>query len=103
MIEDIYQGHDVSSRYHALEPTKKMVACMITCARLANQLDNCKPDMPPESLKFVGRFLQKVDHENALVAVRSQIQVERIVKFNLDEHDDWQSLHAISKKVSGQP
>ena len=38
LIEDIYQGRDVSTRYNALEPTKKLVACMITCARLANQL-----------------------------------------------------------------
>lgn len=101
MVEDIYNGKDVASRYNVLEPTKKLVACMITCARLATQLDQT-PDVssPPPSVKFVGKFLQKVSYENVLVAVRSQIQIERLVKFNLDEHPEWeQVLSKINKQV----
>jgi hypothetical protein len=101
MIEDVYTGKDVSVRYNALEPTKKLVACMITCARLAAQLDDCKdPEKPPVSAKHVGKFLQKVSYENVLVAVRSQIQIDRLVKFNLDEHPDWEVvLNKIGKAV----
>lgn len=100
MIEEIYQGKDVSSRYNVLEPTKKLVACMITCARLATQLDSSKIDEQPVSIKHVGKFLQKVSFENVLVAVRSQIQIDRLVKFNLDEHPDWeQVLSKINKSV----
>src|SRR5581483_7171667 len=101
LVEDIYRGQDVSSRYNALEPTKKLVACMIACARLANQLDQAKTpsDLPP-SVKHVGKFLQKVPQENVLVAVRSQIQIDRLVRFNLDEHPDWeQVLNRINKQV----
>jgi len=102
LIEDIYQGRDVISRYNALEPTKKLVACMITCARLANQLDQAKEQEPPVSLKHVGKFLTKVSYENVLVAVRSQIQIERLVKWNLDEHPEWeQVLSKINKQVEG--
>lgn len=100
MIEDIYNGKDVSTRFAALEPTKKLVACMITCARLATQLDQAEEDKQPQSVKHVGKFLQKVSYENVLVAVRSQIQIDRIVKFNLDEHPEWeQVLNKINKKV----
>jgi hypothetical protein len=100
MIEDIFQGRDVIARYNVLEPTKKLVACMITCARLANQLDQAPESELPPSVRFVGRFLQKVSYENVLVAVRSQVQIERLVKFNLDEHPDWeQVLNKINKQV----
>jgi hypothetical protein len=100
MIEDIYQGRDVSGRYNTLEPTKKLVACMITCARLATQLDQANENEPPQSIKHVGKFLQKVSYENVLVAVRSQIQIDRLVKFNLDEHPDWEHvLNKINKQV----
>lgn len=100
MIEDIYQGRDVSGRYNTLEPTKKLVACMITCARLATQLDQANENGPPQSIKHVGKFLQKVSYENVLVAVRSQIQIDRLVKFNLDEHPEWeQVLNKINKQV----
>ncbi len=100
MIEDVYQGKDVSGRYNALEPTKKLVACMITCARLATQLDQANENEPPQSIKHVGKFLQRVSYENVLVAVRSQIQIDRLVKFNLDEHPDWEHvLNKINKQV----
>ena len=100
MVEDIYNGKDVHVRYNTLEPTKKIVACMITCARFANQLDKVEGNELPPSVKFVGKFLNKVSHENVLVAVRSQVQIERLVKFNLDEHPDWsQVLGRINKEV----
>jgi hypothetical protein len=100
MIDDIFRGVDITNRYQPLEPTKKLVACMITCARLANMLDQAGPENPPPAIKNVGRFLQKVSYENVLVAVRSQIQVERLVDFSLDEHEDWaQVLNKINKHV----
>jgi len=100
MIEKVYQGENVSDVYNILEPTKKLVACMITCARLATQLDQADENEPPVSVKHVGKFLQRVSYENVLVAVRSQIQIERLVKFNLDEHPDWADvLNLINKQV----
>ncbi len=100
MIEDIYEGKDVSSRYNPMAPTKKLVACMITCARLATQLDQSNENEPPPSIKHVGKFLQRVSYENVLVAVRSQIQIDRLVQFNLDEHPDWEEvLNKIKKQV----
>jgi hypothetical protein len=102
LIEDIYHGKDISSKFNTLEPTKKLVACMITCARLANQLDESKSDKPPASVAHVGKFLQKVPYENALVAIISQIQIGRLIQFELDEHPDWeQVLSKINKSLDG--
>lgn len=99
MVEDIYAGRDVAAKYNSLEPSKKLIGCMIACARFAALLDQVEGDLPP-SVKSVGKFLNKVSHENVLVAVRSQIQIERLVKYNLDEHPDWaQVLGRINKEV----
>jgi hypothetical protein len=100
LIEQVFMGHDISHEYKKLEPTKKLVAVMIVCARLANQLDQSTEDKVPESVKYVGKFLQKVDHEHVLVGVRSQLQVNRLFKFNLDEHPDWENtLSMVNKRV----
>jgi hypothetical protein len=102
MIDEIYQGKDVSDKFNKLEPTKRLVGSMIACARLAGQLDNHKGKDLPKSVDHMGKFLQKISYENVLVAVRSQIQLERIIKFALDEHAEWEGvLNKINKKVSG--
>ena len=102
MIENVFQGKDVTAQYKALEPTKQLVASMITCARLASQLDTSSVAELPAGVKHVGKFLQKVSFENVLVAVRSQITIDRLVKFNLDEHPEWeQVLSKINKRVDG--
>lgn len=100
MVEAIYAGKDVTAAYAPLEPTKKVVACMIACSRLASELDQIEGTELPPSVKHMGKFLNKVSYENVLVAVRSQVQIERLVKFNLDEHPDWaQVLGRINKEV----
>jgi hypothetical protein len=101
MIEKIFEGKDIHNEYRLLEPTKQLVACMITCSRLAGQLDNAPKGETPPAVKNVGKFLQKVTQEYVLVAVRSQIQIDRIVLFNLDEHPEWEAvLSKINKEVS---
>jgi hypothetical protein len=101
MVQNIYLGKDVSVAYNKLQPSKQIVACMITCARLAAQLDEVKDikNLPP-SINYVGKFLADVTYENVLVAVRSQVQIDRLVRFNLDEHPDWSIvLSRINKEV----
>lgn len=102
MVDDIYNGKDVSGKYASLEPSKRLVATMIACARFAAQLDQVDQVTKelPASVKHMGKFLNKVSHENVLVAVRSQILIERLVQYNLDEHPDWaQVLGRINKEV----
>jgi len=101
MVNAVYEGRDISKDYKKLTPSEQLICCMIVCARMATQLDeNVKGQIPPTA-KHVGKFLQNVTFENVLVAVRSQIQLSRIVNFNLDEHPDWAPvLPAVSKKIT---
>jgi hypothetical protein len=101
-INNLYHGKDIFDEYEVLEPTKKLVACMIACSRLATHLDQSAPSEPPPALRHVGRFLDKVSYENVLVAIRSQIQIARIVKFTLDDHPDWSMvLKRVGETVDG--
>lgn len=100
MVERVYKGENISTEYIALDPSQQLITCMIACARLANHLDQVTSDVPPPALKLMGRFLQYVSHENVLAAVRSQVTIERIVQFNLDENQDWQDIMSrINKTV----
>lgn len=101
MIEKIFNGESVSNDYDDLPPTKKLVACMIVCARLAAQLDEGDENKYPYSIGSVGKFLQKVPYENLLISVRSQITLDRMSKFSIDEHPDWKPcLQALKSSVS---
>lgn len=100
MVEDIFKGKDVSKKYDAMETTKKLVATMITCARFATSLDKLKDGEKCPDMKPVGKFLQFVSKENVLVAVRSQIQIERLIKHSLDDQPEWKPfLEKINKAV----
>lgn len=89
MIDDIFSGKEVVDRYNKLEPAKKLVASMITCARFAAQLDSSGGKVPA-SAKHVGNFLQKAAYETTLISVRSQINIERIIQYSLDELPEWE-------------
>jgi hypothetical protein len=100
MVELVFEGKEVGAKYKPLEPSKKLVACMIVCARLAAQLDGSDGKKLPDSVQHVGKFLTNVAHENVLVSVRSQIQIERLVKHSLDEAPHWKDvLSKINKAV----
>jgi len=101
LIERIFNGENVADEYNSLEPTKKLVACMITCARFANKLDEAGAGNMPKCWKNVGTFLQMVESENTLISVRSQIQIERIIRHNLDDVDFWKKIiSSINEKVN---
>jgi hypothetical protein len=102
LIDEIYKGKDVSDKFNKLEPTKRLVGSMIACARMANVLDSHKGGDLPKSVDHMGKFLQKISPENVLVAVRSQIQLSRIITHSLDEHPEWEGvLNSINKRISG--
>lgn len=89
-IEQLFNGMSITSVYKSWDPSKKLIAAMIICARLATQLDGGK--YPPELLKHIGKFLQNAPPEHVIVAVRSQITVKRIVKFHLEDHPEWDPI-----------
>jgi len=97
MVDSIFKGEDQLHKFDGLEPTKKLVTCMIVCARLANQLDQLTDKQElPKSVNYVGSFLGKIkSYENSLVAVRTQISIDRLLNHNMDEVPEWD--HVIKK------
>jgi hypothetical protein len=103
IIEKIMKGEEVNG-FRNLEQSKQMVACMIVCARLSRIIDEMKPSQKdkPGVARTVANFLKTVDPEMALIAVRSQIGLERVVNSGLDEEPEWDTiLRDIAKRVNG--
>jgi hypothetical protein len=101
MVENLFHGKKIIDKYNKLEPGKQIVACMIACSRLAAELDSAKDAKNlPKSADYVAKFLLDVTYEHVLVSVRSCIQIERLVNYNLDANPDWDLLLSrISKEV----
>jgi hypothetical protein len=105
IVEKIIKGENVPG-FSNLEPSKQMVACMITCARLAREVDvllekKKKGEFPPMA-NTIGNFIKDVDPEMALISVRSQIGLERMVNSQLDETPVWDGiLRNIVSRVNG--
>lgn len=101
LVEQIYRGNDVRKEYSAMEPSKKLVTCMIACARLATMLDNKKAT--DDVITNVGKFLgsKSVSFENILVSIRSQLTLDRLMENNIDTHAAWEpTLDQLNKKMS---
>jgi hypothetical protein len=94
MVDKIYRNEDVSHEYRGLEPTKKLVICMIVCARLASLLDQGANKASKAAITHVGNFLNNVSPELLLISVRSQIQLERVMKHKMDDHPAWEPFLA---------
>jgi hypothetical protein len=107
IVEKVMRGEDIKG-FDDLEPSKRCVACMIVCSRLARILDenaeknkNKKKDARelPRETETVARFLRKVDPELALVSIRSQIGLDRTVDMDLDRSPEFD---AILRELSGR-
>lgn len=92
MIEKIFKGEKFESEFKKLEPSKQMVASMIVCARLARKLDDCKEGTAPKETQTISKFMNLIDSEMALIAIRSQIGLVRTVAHGLDEAPGWSEL-----------
>lgn len=101
MVEDIYAGKNVYSKYNAMEPSKQVITAMIVCARFAAQLDEQKGKDVPASAPAVGKFLNKISNEMVLISVRSQVQLDRLVKFSLDDQPEWAPIFERIQKAIG--
>jgi len=107
IVEKVMRGEGIKG-FDDLEPSKRCVACMIVCSRLARILDESaeknkgkKKDSRelPRETETVARFLRNVDPELALVSIRSQIGLDRTVDMDLDASPEFD---AILKELSGR-
>lgn len=101
LVNRVFEGYDVKNEWSGLTPTEKLYTTVIICGRLATQLDAVpktdlidplKKSQPPETLHYVGKFMQYAGDENVLIAVRQQLQLPRIVRWGLDTIPSWEGL-----------
>jgi hypothetical protein len=101
-VEKIMRGEKVPE-FTKYEPTKKLVVCMIMCARLAAELDKLGDKQKgtdkielTEEVKFssdnVAKFLIDIDPEQALISMRGQIGAKRVMDFSLYGNPHWDKL-----------
>src|ERR1019366_82092 len=104
VIEKIMKGEKIKD-FSNLEQGKQVVATMIACSRLSHLLDAMKESKKkelPKEVEHVGSFLSDVDPEIALISVRSQIGLERVVSSGIDEYPTFDSLlKQIAKRIKG--
>lgn len=108
LVDKIFNDVSVTKQYNELEPSKKLVACMIVCNRLANKIDAMTDDANDnnnketnKSIEYVGKFLKKVTSEMRYICMRSQLQFKRIYKANLLERDNWKEIIEEEKSKIG--
>ncbi len=101
-VERIMKG-DIPDDFSKLNPTKQLVACMIVCARASREIDKLgKTDYHPV-LDTIGRFLQTVDAEMALISIRSQIGLPKLIASNYSKHKDFDAvLEHLQKRLFGK-
>lgn len=102
LIEEIFKGKDIKAKFRTLEPSKQLIGTMIACSRLCSLMDTeeMKSKKLADGIANVGKFFKYVPSENILIAVRSQITIDRLVKFNLDEHPEWEeTINKINKQT----
>ena len=101
IVERIMKGQEVKG-FKDLEMSKQMVCGMIVCSRLARLLDNMKNKELPKETENVAKFIKVLDPEMALISVRSQIGLERVVNSGLDEEKSFDViLREVAKRING--
>lgn len=97
LIDKIFQGTNVTHEYEKLDPSKQLVASMIVLGRLASILSSSDKDRANFLLPKIGAFLNCVAPENIIASVRSQLTVNNIIKYKLDDNEDWKKIVDISR------
>jgi hypothetical protein len=93
IVDRIMAGEDYKSEWKKLSPTEKLYTTVIVCGRFSTELDANTPATPPNKLiKTVGKFMQQAGYENVLASVRQVLSIKRVIRYNLDEHKDWEGL-----------
>lgn len=102
VVEKIFKGQIVTKDFEKMERTKQIVCAMIACARLATKIDDAGEGKYPEVAGTIAKFLLGIESEIALIAARSQINLDRLIMHGLDEEPNWSKLlDRINDRIAG--
>jgi hypothetical protein len=94
MVNNIMVGEKVD--LYNLSYSNQIMIATLLCYKLANSLDHTGEDPRRRDVYIdnVGMALKDVEPEVFLITVRKCIQIDRIVRHNLDEHPSWSDTFA---------
>jgi RecA/RadA recombinase len=102
LVEKVFEGKNINKEFNKLDPSKQFIVAMVVCSRLSNHLDSAwtefrkthEKGIPPfpKSLAIVGKFLTSIDQEKAFVAIRTQVQRQRMMDWDLVEAPVWKDI-----------
>jgi len=105
IVDKLMSGKDIINEFKALSTTEQLIITMIVCSRCATEMDSCTDSKLSASadnvLKNSAKLLSHnaVSPEYCLIAVRSQLKVQRLIKFELDSHEFGKVLSKVRQKV----
>jgi hypothetical protein len=92
---DLFSGKEYTHDHRMNNYDALLMANLMT-GKLASDLDRGDERL----IGPVGRALSNFSMEIVLLTVRRNIQIERLVRYNVDEHPDWENLlNRINKAV----
>lgn len=86
-IDDVLCGKDVDT--NSMSMSRMLITSLCVVGLVSRKLDAItdasEATRLPE-MQFIGTFFRKVEPSIVLISIRKMMGIERIVKFNLDEH-----------------
>jgi len=106
MIKKVFDGKEFKEDFGKLSTVEKLVASMIAASRVTVSIDSPSNSSgkiskeTSEALKHFSKMIMMVSEEYRYIAIRSQIQLERIIRLGLDEHPEFGAVtDSIKKKI----
>ncbi len=115
LVEELFAGKDIKKKFQDLKTTEQLVISMIVCSRLSAVLDanesaikdqkgkKTLPKVVDDALTNSSKLLLEISQEYCLISVRSQLKIERIINFSLDDHPDFgKTLARVRQKINNR-
>ncbi len=107
LADKIFKGENIDKEFHKLQTNMKFTLLMILLSRLTIELDKAElpanvpmaergnyrsPDFMSKTFSNIGKFMPIVCDQSPeifMMAMRSQVKFDRIVKYNFANDKDW--------------
>jgi hypothetical protein len=94
-VDKLFNGVNSIDEFHSMNDLTKQIVVMAVCRHFSNQLDNYVPtenNPVPASAKHVATFLDQVPPRLALIGLRVEVCIERLITWNLDLLPDFSKI-----------
>lgn len=109
IVDRLFKGENIDKEFNSLNVTEQLIVSMIVTARVAASIDKDKESGKKslskeldDVLTNAGKLMNRISEEYALIAIRSQIRIDRLINANLDEHPEFgKTITRVKKLMRG--